>query len=406
MNRLKGCYLKIYKEDFVVRNTLILKLLLCGIILTFISACTEKPTPREKETSAQNILKIGPETQKLMHLQTASVVKGEMPEAIQTTGEVKTDINQKARIRSIVNGKVLRVFPNIGTYVKKGDVLAVIESQDIGDALALMQQAKASLTLAEANLKRKEELFKFKVAPLKDVEKAQNAYVQAEAGHKRAVEQLNILGIPLPGTTERGEDFSQKYFYRVDAPLSGAIIDRNISSGEWVTKGEEIFSIADLSRMWIYLDIYPDWLSRVRPGQEIIFRTDAGLEKIFKDRIDSLSPDLNPETMTALARVSIENTSGLLKPGMKGIAQIVTGVSSNVLIIPATAIQKEGAKRVVFIKKGDTFEKREVEVIGEMAGKAGVRGNVKEGEEVVVSGAYQLQNARAFKSPASAGEED
>ena len=392
----------------MVRNTLVVKLLLCGIILTFISACTEKPTPKEKakETPAQNILRLNPETQRLMNLQTASVVKGEMPETIQTTGEVKTDINQKARIRCIVNGKVLRVFPNIGTYVKKGDVLAVIESQDIGDALALMQQAKASLTFAEANLKRKEELFKLKVAPLKDVEKAQNAYAQAEAGYKRAVEQLSILGISLPETTERGEDFPQKYLYRVDAPLSGTIIDRNISSGEWVTKGEEIFSIANLSRVWIYLDIYPDWLSRVRPGQEIIFRTDAGLEKIFKGRINSLSPDLNPETMTALARVSIENTSGLLKPGMKGIAQIVTGVSSNVLIIPATAIQKEGAKRVVFIKQGDTFEKREVEVIGEMAGKAGVRGNIKEGEEVVVSGAYQLENARAFKSPASAGEED
>lgn len=392
----------------MVRNTLVLKLLLCGIILTFISACTEKPTPKEKgkETSAQNILKIDPETQRLMNLQTASVVKGEMPETIQTTGEVKTDINQKARIRSIVNGKVLRVFPNIGTYVKKGDVLTVIESQDIGDALALMQQAKASLTFAEADIKRKEELFKLKVAPLKDVEKAQNAYVQAEAGYKRAVEQLSILGISLPETTERGEDFSKKYLYRVDAPLSGAIIDRNISNGEWVTKGEEIFSIANLSRVWIYLDIYPDWLSRVRPGQEIIFQTDAALEKTFKGRINSLSPDLNPETMTALARVSIQNTSGILKPGMKGIAQIVTGVSSNVLIVPATAIQKEGAKKVVFIKKGDTFEKREIEVIGEMAGKAGVRGNIKEGEEVVVSGAYQLENAKAFKSPASGGEED
>ncbi len=392
----------------MVRNTLVLKLLLCGIILTFISACTEKPTPKEKgkETSAQNILKIDPETQKLMHLQTASVVKGEMPETIQTTGEVKTDINQKARIRSIVNGKVLRVFPNIGTYVKKGDVLTVIESQDIGDALALMQQAKASLTFAEANLKRKEELFKLKVAPLKDVEKAQNAYVQAEASYKRAVEQLSILGISLPKTTERGEDFPQKYLYRVDAPLSGVIIDRNISSGEWVTKGEEVFSIADLSRVWIYLDIYPDWLSRVRPGQEITFKTDAYSGKNFKGRIDSLSPDLNPETMTALARAPIQNTSGILKPGMKGIAQIVTRVSSSVLIIPATAIQKEGAKRVVFIKQGDTFEKREVEVIGEIAGKAGVRGNVKEGEEVVVSGAYQLENAKAFKSPTSGGEED
>jgi len=191
------------------------------------------------------------------------------------------------------------------------------------------------------------------------------------------------------------------------ADQSGTVADRRIAVGDYVQRGDVLFNLVDLSRLWVLLDVYEADLAKVNVGDQVRFTTPAVPEKVFDARIQFIDPLIDPQTRTATARAEISNRSGQLKPDMLVKGTIIGHSSglSDQLIVPASAVLWTGKRSVVYLAEPGSsvpsFRFREI-VLGERVGNgylvaSGLRG----GEQVVTNGAFVIDAAAQLNNQAS-----
>jgi RND family efflux transporter MFP subunit len=169
-----------------------------------------------------------------------------------------------------------------------------------------------------------------------------------------------------------------------------------------VDENTDLFTIMDLSKVWMFADIYENLLPLVKLGQEVRLQVLPYPDQSFKGRVSYISPVIDPHTRTIAIRAEIENKSLLLKPEMFGEAQIITGIKKNVISIPKTAVLDEEGQKAVFVKVGDGYEKRMIEISTKLDSQVEVTSGLGEEEEVVTNGAFQLK-AQAMKGAGVSG---
>ncbi len=388
-------------------------------------------------------------TATLIKLATEKVTVGDMPTVINAPATISPDMNHTAKVGSKVKGRTLKVWVNPGDYVKAGQPLALISSSEVGEARSNLIQAKARMDLAQANLERQKKqasqveilqaqskmelaekvlerqkrLFENKIAAKKDVESAQAEYDRAKAeyefakninyqrevqareaefataraDYEKAKQALLVLGVKPDEFYH--EDSSHYHIY---APLSGTVVERKINVGELVDENADLFTIMDLSQVWIFADVYENMLPRLKLGQEVRLQVLPYPDQSFQGRVTYISPVIDPHTRTIRIRADIKNKSSLLKPEMFGEAQIITGVKKNAISIPKTAVLDEEGQKAVFVKVGDGFLKRVIEVGTKSNGRVEVTSGLGEEDEVVTTGAFQLK-AQAMKGAGVSG---
>ena len=403
--------------------------------------------PGHKEPAG--LIHIDEATKTLIKLATEKVTVGDMPTVINAPATISADMNHTAKVGSKVKGRALQVWVNPGGFVKAGQPLALISSSEVGEARSNLLQAKARMELAQANLERQKKqesqveilqaksrmvlaekslerqnrLYENKIAAKKDVESAQAEYemakaeyefakninyqreVQArEAEYKTAMvdfqktkQALLVMGIKPDELYH--EDSSHYHIY---APLSGTVVERKVNVGELVDENTDLFTIMDLSKVWMFADIYENLLPQVKLGQEVRLRGLPYPDQSFKGRVSYVSPVIDPHTRTIRIRAEIENKSLLLKPEMFGEAQIITGIQKNAISVPEKAVLNEEGAKSVFVGVGDGFEKRMIEVGTKFGGRVEVTSGLGEEEEVVTTGAFQLK-AQAMKGAGVSG---
>ena len=185
--------------------------------------------------------------------------------------------------------------------------------------------------------------------------------------------------------------------YELKAPISGTIIDRQVSLGEYVSEQKPAFVVADLSTIWIDLSVYRQDIKRVRIGDEVLIDPDDGGGEI-KATVSYLSPIGARETQTALARVVLSNADGRLRPGLFVTARLVLAKREVPVAVHVEAIQTLENRTVVFVREGDKIEARPVE-IGEMDSRhAEVKAGLEAGES------YAAENSFVVKAEIGKGE--
>jgi RND family efflux transporter MFP subunit len=267
------------------------------------------------------------------------------------------------------------------------------------------------MELAEKSLERQKRLYENKIAAKKDVESAEAEYERAKAEYEyvkninyqrevqareaeyktamvdfqRAKQALSVMGIKPDELYH--EDSSHYHIY---SPLSGTVVERKINVGELADENTDLFTIMDLSKVWMFADIYENLLPQVKLGQEVRLQVLPYPDQSFKGRVSYISPVIDPHTRTIRIRADIKNKSLLLKPEMFGEAQIITGIKKNVISIPKTAVLDEEGQKAVFVKVGDGYEKRMIEISTKLDSQVEVTSGLGEEEEVVTTGAFQL----------------
>jgi cobalt-zinc-cadmium efflux system membrane fusion protein len=288
---------------------------------------------------------------------------------------------------------------------------ANLERQRKQESQVEILQAKSRMDLAEKSLERQKRLYENKIAAKKDVESAEAEYERAKAEyeyvrninyqrevqareaefastkaeHERARQTLLVLGVKPDELYD--PDTSH---YEIYAPLSGTVVERKINVGELVDENTDLFTIMDLSKVWMFADIYENLLPRVKLGQEVRLQVLPYPDQSFKGRVNYISPVIDPHTRAIAIRAEIMNKSLLLKPEMFGGAQIITGVQKEVISVPEKAVLNEEGEKAVFVKVGDGYEKRMIEVGTKFGGRVEVTSGLGEEEEVVSNGAFQL----------------
>lgn len=305
------------------------------------------------------------------------------------TGTITYDANLVSHIGSRAAGRVLELRADLGDRVAEGQVLAVLESPEVGQVRSEELEAEALLEIAQENFNREKRLEAQGISSRKELLVAEADLRRAEAALRSARERLRVLGA---GHGEGGE-------FGLTAPFDGVVVERQVTRGEMADPEDQLFVVADLSRVWVLLDIFERDLAGVHLGQQVQVTTQAWPDRTFSGRIVYLGAVLDTTTRTVRARVEVPNRDGALRPGMFATARISAPDSVAAMpVVPRDAIQELAGDTVVFVPTGHPGEFRPHPVVlGAPVGSAlvSIIAGLSIGDTIVVAGAFMLRSELA-----------
>lgn len=314
---------------------------------------------------------------------------------IQVIGTVAPDQDHFALVGPLVSGRVARLAAGVGDRLRRGQIIGEIESAEVGEARAALIAAKARYIAAEANLRRETDLAQRRISSSRERELAQAQWAGDKAGVRAAAERLRAIGLSnadIDAIDHR--DLGGRVPMR--SPIDGTVIDRTITLGQAIERATDAFKIADLSHLWVNLELYEKDLSRVRVGQEVEVRADAFPGEIFRGRVAYVVPVIDEATRTAKVRLEFENREGRLSLGQLVTARIVGDGhrgTPEVLAVPRNAVERVEGRPVVFVAdSGGAFRQRAVELGGSGGELVEIRAGLAAGEVVAADGAFLLKS--------------
>ncbi|CAN5879785.1 hypothetical protein BH11MYX4_BH11MYX4_14730 [soil metagenome] len=281
----------------------------------------------------------------------------DVDDGIVTSGKVAFDDAHVAHVFSPVSGRVTRIEAKVGQRVKKGDVLAVLESPDIGLASADLHKAEADRITAEHDLERQKELLAAHATSQRDFEQAEDAFRKAKAEVDRAKQNAGLF------RTGSGGNVSQTYAVRSE--IDGEVVARNVSPGGEV-QGQygggaavELFTVGELDHLWVVADVYEMDTPRVKVGSRVSLKLFSMPNKVFPAKIEWVAGTLDPATRTAKVRCILDNADRAFKPEMYATLFIAVD-ERKAIAIPRGALLRLGEQTAVFVEKGRSADGRHV----------------------------------------------
>ncbi len=327
-------------------------------------------------------------------IELATVRPTRLASDLQLVGTVGFHEDRYAVVGPLVAGRVSRLVAGVGDRVRRGDVIAEIESAEVGQARAELLAAKARLSAAEANLRRESDLADRKISSERERELAQAQAATEQANVRAALMRLRAIGL-AQSDVDRQAAHDTGGVVRMRAPIAGTVIERKVTLGQAVERATDAFAIADASRVWVSLDLYEKDLFRVAPGQTVDVTTESRPGETFRGVVGFIVPVVDPATRTAKVRLELDNPHGRLQAGQLVTARLpaqTSGTAPEVLAVPRSAIEQIEGRTVVFVETAGGFERRNV-----LTGRSGgdqveIRDGLTPGERVAARGAFLLKS--------------
>jgi cobalt-zinc-cadmium efflux system membrane fusion protein len=341
-----------------------------------------------------SIVKLSEEAQKASGIEVREAVLEPLTAPIEATAVIELNADRVAKISARTSGRLVKIVASQGDVVKTGQALAWFDSPELGLAWAEYAKAKGRTGFARKNLQREETLFEKKISPEKDVMRARQELAEAEADFAFANEKFHLLGIDI-AQFEKNHEGDQHPLVAVSSPIRGSVIERAATQGEVVSPDKTLFTVADLSKLWVIIDIYEKDLRRVLPGMAVKVTTTAYPDRSFPGVISFIDDVMDEKSRLIKARVVVENSNRMLKPGMFAAVTIeVKGMQTEkAIMMPEEAVFLDGAQNYVFIRTApEEFEMREITVGRTLGSRLEVIRGLKKGESVAVKGAFILKS--------------
>jgi membrane fusion protein, heavy metal efflux system len=415
------------------------------------STGADEKSKANEEHHNRDEVELSAEAMKAAKIETLEVAERSVTEGLRVTGSVETNQPRTQQATPLVSGRVERVNVALGDRVVRGATIAVIASPQIAEmhgklheaetAMAIAErnfervqktenrvavlQAKARLEETEASLRRTRKLIELGAGAGKDLIAAETAYKTARAEYefqsnialnkelaesraavdtarvdvKHMRDQLAALGAPVSvGESDDHDHDHDTSLISLRAPISGTVTERLVNAGAGVEAGKPLFTIADISKLWVIGNVPEARANPLRPGLEAMVRTSDGEQ--IAGRVTYIDPMLKQETRTVNVRVEIANPGGRLKIGSFVEIDFKTNAvaAEPVMLIPEEAVQRIGERAIVFVpitkpdsKNSSHFAVREIELGGGVDGMRRVTAGLKTGERIVVKGGFTLK---------------
>ncbi|MEX0958901.1 MAG: efflux RND transporter periplasmic adaptor subunit [Burkholderiales bacterium] len=332
-------------------------------------------------------------------IQVERVRQRTISEPITVTAEIGANRDRLAHVAPRVPARIIEVTANLGDRVATGQKLALLDSPEVAETHAAYQQARTDLSVARAAFERAEKLAVEQIIAQKEYLRIRGEFERAEAAFRAAGDRLRILGVSPPDTDA---DSTTVSVFPLRSPFTGIIIEKHAILGELADPEKSLFTVADLSVLWIEADIYEKDLGRVKVGGKAEVSVAAYPETVFRGELTYVSDVMNAQTRTVKARIEVPNPARRLKPHMFATARIGTTSEQQVIALPSDAVTLIDGKPSVFVPTDDGFEVRSVQT-GERLGELTVIADgLVAGEPVVVAGAFAVK-ARMLKSALGSG---
>ncbi|HEY5975268.1 MAG TPA: efflux RND transporter periplasmic adaptor subunit [Geobacteraceae bacterium] len=339
-------------------------------------------TPAEQAKLGE--VALSPTQQVIANVATYRVDRQQLSKEITAVGSVAYDQSRQAKVTTWVAGRLDRLMVNtVGETVGKGTAVAELYSPDL---VAAQQEYLLALKSRE----------QFKNSPFSAIAQGGEGLVAA------ARQRLKLMGVrdeQIAGLEKAGEPSIRLAIY---TPLAGVVIEKLVQQGQYVNVGEPLFAIADLSKVWVELDIFESDLALVKVGQRVEVMPQSYPGKVMNGRVALINPFLDPKTRTVKVRVELANSGLLLKPEMFVNARLTIPLG-NVLAVPVTAVQDTGTRQLVWVKTrpdAAAFAPREVKVGARVGGLVQVVSGLLRGDTVAAAGSYLIDSEAQLRGGA------
>jgi cobalt-zinc-cadmium efflux system membrane fusion protein len=323
------------------------RLLFCvAAILMGAAVSAAGPLPSE-----EHALVLDPSSPAGSRIQLATVGRKRIADRVDATATVEPDARAVAEITTRIPARVVRLIAEPGQLVKPGQPLAILSSVELGQAKTDYLKARSLEAIASQNLKREQELYAEKISPFKDVLQARAQYDTANAAYRAAREALSLLvpqlNLASLSWSSRSGELSE---FPLASPIGGTLVRRNLTIGEAVDSKQPLMTVIDLDEVWVITNIFESDLAAVQTGDPVAVTVDAYPGRSFYGKVSYIGDEIDRQTRTVQARISVPNAEHLLKPGMFARAQIASyGGSREVLTVPESAVFSYQNGPIVFV---------------------------------------------------------
>lgn len=270
--------------------------------------------------------------------------------AITLPGQIRANGDRTAHVVPRVPGRVERVLADLGQHVKKGQLLAVLSSDELAERRSAALTAQQRLGLARDTLQREEQLWRDRIAPEQDVLQARAAHAEAQIAARNAQARLAVLGAAASGRLDA---------YELRAPGDGTVLEKHLAVGEAVSNDTVIFTIADMSSVWAEVSAPPAELARLGIGTRATVVA-AALDARAEGTVVQVAAALGDQTRMATARIAIANAAALWRPGLFVEAVVPAPPVRVAVAVRSDALHTVEGSTVLFVRTGDGFAPQQV----------------------------------------------
>lgn len=330
-------------------------------------------------------------------LTVASVSSEAVADTLRVAGRIDFDEQRVARIGATVTGRVTQIHAMPGQEVHKGDMLAHLNSSELSSAQLSYLKARAELELNARAAARARSLHEADVIGTAELQRRESEHQISLAESRAAADQLQLLGLSAAAISRLDKQGKVESVTPVQATLGGVVVERKLAIGQVVQPADALFVVADLSRLWAVAQVPEQQIQQVSVGQTVSIEVPALGDEKRVGKLIHVGQTVNPETRTVVVRTELDNRDGRLKPAMLA-AMLIEGAPVKRLVVPASAVVRESEEDHVFVLvEGGAYRLVKVSLGPEHAGKRVVKSGLNGNEQVVVEGAFHLNNERNRK---------
>jgi RND family efflux transporter MFP subunit len=343
------------------------------------------------------VVTLSPEAIQRAGIVVAPVSAGRDVATLRLPGVVQPNAYKQVSVTPLVGGRVTRVMAELGQSVRRGQPLAEIFSPELAEAKTRFVSARAELDAHERELQRTEKLVVIGSASRQEVERLHAEHTAKLTAVESARSRLELLGLSAAAIANLGPGNEVGAASTVFAPIAGVVTERTANTGLNVDTTAKLFTVVDLSTVWVVADLYEKDFSRVAVGASASITTKAFPDAALIGKVSYIDPRVNPETRTAQVRIEVANPKQELRLGMFADVNIEATGAGSAALIPRAAVQNVGSRTVVYVADSEQpgrFTEREVRLGERSERDVFVLSGVRPGESVVADGSFAVRAER------------
>lgn len=327
-----------------------------------------------------------------------AVSAGTAAGGLRAPGVVEANGYKQVVVTPVVSGRITAVAADLGQHVQRGQTLAQIFSPELSELQTRYISARAELEAHEQELARTEKLVEIGAASRQELERIHAGHTARRADVESAASRLQLLGLSSDAIEALGPGQHQSPTTNVPAPIAGVVTERMANIGLNVDPATKLFTVVDLSSVWVVANLYEKDFARVRVGSPATITTQAYPDLVLQGRVSYVDTQVSPETRTAKVRIEVPNARGELRMGMYADALFGEGRDGqSTPVIPRSAVQNIGDRTVVYLvdpKDPEKYIEREVRLGAVTGDQVAVIAGVMPGDVVVSEGSFSVRAER------------
>lgn len=348
-----------------------------------------------------NAIKISAEHSKNLGVTLGKPVPATQIPVLYAPAKVVVPPTQEYIVSGSQAGLVTKLTAAIGDKVKKGEVLAEMNSSDLLSLQQIYLKAISDLTLSEMSFQRDKKLFNEGITPERRLQETRSQYDSVNFAAHEHRQLLEIAGMTGAEIEQLGKTHHLSSVLSIHSPITGVVLERLVVAGARIDSFTPLYRIANLDELWLEINIPQERIGQIRIGDKVLLEKPAGMQALEQRKeaqampvtafITLLGQTVNPENQTILVRAAIKNAPADVRPGQRINTQIIQPHGHPAFVVPNTAIAQQEGKAYVFVQTPDGFQAVPINIIGKQDNESTISGGLTGSEMIAVKGAVALK---------------